>query len=393
MGREGGRVPPRAQTFFARIDSLVERLVLFRPSGPEARPWLGLSVVLMGLAFVFQLAARDLQDLYVFPVLVSAFVLRREGLMILPGSVFLYHLAGWIRGELPLRYLLLNDLVHLLEWGLLAGFVVVTLEKYTALRRIEGRIQSDLQLAKTLQTALTPSDFELGSVRIVGSIHQCDNVGGDFYYFRPFQKRYVLCCLGDVMGKGIASSLLMCMVMSFIFEWGKKSPNPEFLVKKLNRRLVRFLGEDSNFFITMTYAVFDEQSKSLRYATAGHQGGLLVRADGFVDQLDGEGIPLGIFMDAAFPSRELFLETGDRVLLFTDGVTEARGKNGELFGIERLIRLARSKAHCSSRRLVQAIESSVLEHTGGDYTDDLALLVFEVAPDGENPGVEGSSVV
>lgn len=353
---------------------------MFQPRGRAALAWRLAVGVLLLLAAVAR-ALLGPVDLFVFPVLVACFVLRRDGLAVLPLALVFYHLSTLVRNDRPLRLVLVSDVIQFAEWSLLAIFVLVTLDKYTAVRRLESRIHQDLDLARTLQAALTVPEYDFGGVRIQGVIQQSNQVGGDFYYFRPFQKKYVVFCLGDVMGKGISASLIMAMVMGFMFEWGKKSPSPEFILQKLNGRLNRLFGEDSSWFITIVYGVFNEETGELVYASGGGQAGLVLRADGSVDQLVSDGIPLGVFPDTEYQESRLSLGPGDRVVLFTDGVTEARAPKGALFGLERLSQLLREGRELPVEQLVESIRRAVRRHTEGESSDDMALLVAEVKPD------------
>lgn len=375
-------MPHRPPNWFRQLDLFVERLVLSAPDGAKARPWKAAVIGLLLTAFVLRCWAGSawMADLFIFPVVLAGFVLRRGGLWAVPAAVALHHLAASFRGGQSWRQLLLNDLVHLFEWSLLVLVILVTLEKYVALRRLQNRIDEDLKLARVLQSALILPNFDFGRMRMHGFIHQCDDVGGDFYYFRPFQKKYVVFCLGDVMGKGISASLLMSMVMSFMFEWGKKSPSPNFVLSKLNYRLTQLWSGDTGWFLTLFYAVYDEEEGTLSYAAAGGQGGLVLRADGSVEEAVADGLPLGVLEEAEFEEKVIKLDTGDRVVVFTDGVSEARSPEGELFGTDRLAEHLRRYSHLDIERLNQSCRQAVLDFTGGAYTDDLALLVVEVKP-------------
>ncbi len=359
----------------AHIDAALEKLVISSPQGRKARPWSIFVALLLGMAFLLRVlpASQWMADLFVLPIILSGFVLRLQGLWSVPCAVVLYHLAETWRQEVTFEELLINDLLQLTEWSLLSAVILVTLDKYVAIRQMQQRTDKDLEMARVLQSALTVPDERFGSLQLRGFIHQCNDVGGDFYYFRPFQKKYVLFCLGDVMGKGISASLLMSMSLSFFFEWGKKSTSPARVVSRMNHRLHRLWHRGVGWYLTLFYAVFDQETRVLNYANGGHQAGLVVRADGRVESLDAEGLPLGVMEDTEFEERSVQLEVGDRILLFTDGVTEARNCRGELFGVERLKHLVREPGD-----LLERVRDDVLRFTGNCYTDDMALLVVEV---------------
>jgi sigma-B regulation protein RsbU (phosphoserine phosphatase) len=366
----------------------MERLVLFRP-GPRgaARARLLISTLLVAAgAAHFVLGSYLSVDLFIFPILIACVVFRLRGLVVLPMAALGYAAASCLSGDLPFRFIFLNSLGQLIEWTLLAVFVLVTLDRYGVVKQLESRIKGDLELARRLQSALIQPAYDFGTVSIRGFVQQSNDVGGDFYYFRPFLQKYVVFCLGDVMGKGISASLLMAMVMGFMFEWGKKSTSPRFILRKLNSRLLRQWGASEHAFLTTFYAVYAEDTRELTYSAAGHHGALLVRGTGELLSLGTEGIPLGVFEDSDFEDATVKLEVGDRVIVFTDGVTEARGQDGELFGVERLERIVLSHRHVDTSRLLSAIEAGVKQHSRGRLTDDTAVMVMEVkAPDAAFP--------
>ena len=356
---------------------------MIRPSHLVAvRARLLIAVLLVAaVASQFVLGRYLSVDLFVCPILIGCVVFRLQGLIVLPLATSGYALASWLNGGLPFRFIFLNSLGQTLEWSLLAGFVLVTLDRYAAVKRLESRIYQDVELARRLQSALIQPEYDFGTVRIRGFVQQSNELGGDFYYFRPFLQKYVVFCLGDVMGKGISASLLMAMVMGFMFEWGKKSTSPRFVLKKLNHRLLRQWGSSEHAFITAFYAVYCEETRELTYSTAGHHWALLVRVNGELVSLGAEGIPLGVFEESDFEDAVVKLEVGDRVIVFTDGVTEARSPRGDLFGVERLQSIAVSNRHESSDRLLEAIDVGVRSHTRGVLTDDMAVMVMEIKPD------------
>lgn len=360
------------------LDRWLEKLVVFRPTGRSSRRWrwlIGASLLLaFGLRSVYgQFLALDL---FLIPVLLSAALFRNRGLWMVPASALAYYLAGWLCQGIDKPHLLFNTLGQSLEWSLLAGFALVTLDRYGAIKRLQGRMNQDVELARRLQLALMQNHFELGSVRLCGRVNQTLEVGGDFYYFRPFGQKYVVFCLGDVMGKGIAASLLMALIMGFMFEWGKKSPSPAFVLKKLNQRLSRW-NQNQTSFVTMIYAVYDEETQQLAYANAGHPAGLLLRKSGELVGLEGTGLPLGVIEESDWEERVTPMHEGDRLILFSDGLLEARDRQGVEFGADSLEVLLKLTQRMPLDEALQHIENQVRRHCQGKLGDDLAMLMME----------------
>ena len=360
------------------LDRVLDRLVGFRPSQGEARLWQGLiSLSLLGAFAVRAGYGQVLSvDLFLLPVLLSAALFRNRGLLVIPLAALAYYLGGLFCSGIDSRHLMLNTLGQIVEWSLLSGFGLVTLDRYGAIKHLQARIKQDVELARRLQLALMQNRFELGSVILRGKVNQTLEVGGDFYYFRPFGQKYVVFCLGDVMGKGISASLLMALVMGFMFEWGKKSPSPAFVLRKLNQRLTQWNQQQSTF-VTMFYAVYDEEEERLYYANAGHPAGLLLRLDGSIEYLEGTGLPLGVLDETVWEERQTSLGSGERLIMYSDGLLEARNRQGEDFGMERLAHHLQSTQSLPLDAALEGIEAQVRLFCHGKLSDDLALLMME----------------
>lgn len=360
------------------LDRLLDRLVVFRPSHRSATYWKITIAALLALAF----AVRSLYghvlsvDVFLLPVLLAAALFRNRGMLVIPLAATGYCLGGLLCEGIDNRHIFLNTLGQVVEWVLLCGFGLVTLDRYGAIKRLQARMANDVELARRLQLALMQNRFELGTVALRGKVNQTLEVGGDFYYFRPFGQKYVVFCLGDVMGKGISASLLMALVMGFMFEWGKKSPSPSFVLRKLNQRLMQWNQQQSTF-VTMFYAVYDEEEKRLYYANAGHPAGLLLRADGSVEHLEGTGIPLGVLDESEWGENQTPIGEGERLLMYSDGLLEARDQEGEDYGMERLTRSLQATQGLSLEQALEQIESDVRRFCQGRLSDDLAILVME----------------
>ncbi len=368
-----------------RLDRTMQRLVLRKPSPLVAKLWLTALTVLLSVAFLARLkfGGQLTVDLFVVPILVATIVFKRHGLWVLLVASFLYTVAGFLCDGVPSRYVGFNTAGQVLEWAVLSLFVIITLDRYSEVKKLQNRTDQDLALARKLQSSMIPPNYRVGTVRIEGFVRQTHNLGGDFYYLRPFQQKYVVVCLGDVMGKGTAASLMMAIVMGFLFEWGKKTVSPVSVLKTLNQQLCTLSKSSATEtpFVTLFYAVYNEESTELTYSLAGHQSGILLRKDGTNLLLATEGIPVGIFEDASYVQQSVFLDQGDRVILFTDGVAEARNIEGEMFGTDRILTAAVDGKNRSIQELLETIKERVLSHSTGEDTDDIAVLILETCED------------
>lgn len=382
---------PRS-SFVEVVDSRIERFLLGRRAAEDQRQSVavaaGVVALILGAGLLKASSGAFVTiDLFMIPVVVGCFFFRHHALMVVDSAVLCDFLVSWQSevgwGSLsrPSARLVIEVMLEGLELLVLGAFVSVTLEKWAALSTMQRRTEEDLELAKALQSSLINQSYALGRVAIEGNIHQCSAVGGDFFYFRPFEKKMVTFCLGDVMGKGISASLMMSMVMSFVHEWGKRSTNPAEVCGRLNRRLTRLWDGKKGWFLTIFYAIFDEETGVLSYCSAGQQGGFLLPFDGPPVHFSECDPPVGVLEAYEFERHEMTLRPGDRVVLFTDGVSEARSPAGELFGVERVSEILVSlPAKASGRELVDRLEQEVLAFTGGIYTDDTAILHFQYLP-------------
>jgi sigma-B regulation protein RsbU (phosphoserine phosphatase) len=152
--------------------------------------------------------------------------------------------------------------------------------------------------------------------------------------------------------------------------------SPAELCAKVNRVISSNTADDK--FITLFYCLIDCKAGRLAYANAGHNPALLVRKDGGVARLETGGAVLGPFSESFYEQGEAEIRPGDRVLLFTDGITEARDESGEEFGEERLIRLAVDNRRLDAHELQAVVTRAVASFAGDCFHDDATLVALSV---------------
>jgi serine phosphatase RsbU (regulator of sigma subunit) len=245
---------------------------------------------------------------------------------------------------------------------------------------VQQRLQKereDLEQAREIQAALLPKDIPiLEGYEISGAWLPTRSVSGDYYDILPLAENKIAICIGDVCGKGMPAALLMANVQAAVRAVAGESVSPADLCQRVNRILCENVAEGR--FVTFFYGVIYAKARRLVYTCAGHNPPLLVRADGTVTRLDKGGTVLGLFAAWQYESSEITFSTGDRLLLFTDGLTEAQSTTGEEFGEERLIRLLSSRPELSAKELQDTIVSSVSEFSSGNFHDDVTLLALQV---------------
>jgi PAS domain S-box-containing protein len=234
------------------------------------------------------------------------------------------------------------------------------------------------RIADTLQAALLDLPDVLPGLSFshrYRSATEATRVGGDFYDLFDLGSGRVGVIIGDVSGKGLEAAALTSFVKTTIKTHAYDGSPPADVMTKANDVLIRSLLKAS--FVTVFYGVLHTWSGRLTYCSGGHPPGI-VKGPNDVVALPGTESPvLGAFADMTFSERDIQLLPGDTLLLYTDGVTEARGPDG-LFGDERLVELCGSSQAKNPEELVTAVLDGVLAWTGGSLRDDLALLALSL---------------
>jgi sigma-B regulation protein RsbU (phosphoserine phosphatase) len=183
----------------------------------------------------------------------------------------------------------------------------------------------------------------------------------------------VAVAIGDVVGKGIPAALLMSNLQAIVRSFAQAAITPAKLCEKANEVIAANIGPGK--FITFFYAVIDTASMELDYCCAGHNPPLLLRSGGQIERLGDGGTVLGLFPEACMPDQSAHLASGDRLLLFTDGVTEAMNAEGEQFGEKRLIEVFSQNRATSANDVLNHILAGVTDHATGKFQDDVTLLM------------------
>jgi len=231
--------------------------------------------------------------------------------------------------------------------------------------------------AREIQQGLLPKEIpQVRGYEIVDAWRPAHAVSGDYFDVLKFGEDQLALCIADVVGKGMPAALLMSNVQAAVKAFASEGVAPQELCEKVNGVVCRNIAASK--FITFFYGLLDASRKRLRYANAGHNAPILVRRDGTSTRLAEGGAVLGVFPDWSYEQGEVGLETGDRVLLFTDGVTEVRNAAGEEFGEERLIGVLTQHRRLGAAQLRQQVMGAVTEFSSGNFQDDVTLIVMAV---------------
>jgi sigma-B regulation protein RsbU (phosphoserine phosphatase) len=237
-----------------------------------------------------------------------------------------------------------------------------------------GILQSEVLEARKIQEGLLPKEFpHFPGFQISGMWQPASIVGGDYYDVFGFGESAAALCIGDVVGKGLPAALLMSNLQAAIRGVATETLPPAELCAKVNRGIRGNLATEK--FISLFYGFLDAAGRKLSYANAGHNPPILVRKDGSHLRLREGGPVIGVFGEGAYSQGEINLAAGDRLVLFTDGVTEAANPRDEEFGEDRLIGLVAENRDLEAQGLQRKILDVVHEFCAGNFRDDVTLLV------------------
>lgn len=245
--------------------------------------------------------------------------------------------------------------------------------------------QQEREIAEALriQQGFLPHGIpQISGYKIEAAWQPARIVAGDYYDVVDFGDDSVGICIADVAGKGLPAAMLMSNLQAAVRGLASPAISPERLCERLNTLVCRNIASDR--FITLFYAYLDGPAHRLRYTNAGHNSPVVVHPDGSYNRLREGGGVLGVFELQTFAMGVQELVSGDRIVLFTDGVTEACGPtvsandDAEEFGEARLLDVITQNRGASAEQLRRVILDAVEEHCRGNWHDDATLVVVAV---------------
>jgi PAS domain S-box-containing protein len=250
----------------------------------------------------------------------------------------------------------------------------------TARKEVEQRLrdrETSLEAARTILDELIPHEpFSARGLRIEGACFAADYAPGDFFDYFTREDGSVVVVVADASGHGIDSALLMSSTQARLRSYAELSLTVEEMLERTNE--VLFHSTRGEHFVTMVLISIDPSSRTFRYASAGHPSGYVFSAGGELKRaLDSLSMPLAFEHEGTFPvSDPIAYETGDLILLVTDGVTEARSESGELFGKERMLHVVREEITSPTDVVLNRMHRAIHEFTGTEAPQDDETIVL-----------------
>lgn len=246
-------------------------------------------------------------------------------------------------------------------------------ERAKRLKRAAG----DWEEAKRTQLGFLPKEIpQIPGCEFSGAWLPMHGIGGDYFDVIALDANRFAFTIADVAGKGIAAALLMSNLQATVRGLAVQDLPPANLAEQLNRIISKNTASDR--FITFFYAVFDAQSRRLLYSNGGHNAPIVLRRDGSIDRLSSGGQALGIFEEERYEQEEITLAEGDRLALFTDGITEASDGTEEEFGEARLLEILQQSRSLSAADIQKIVLSRVAEFSGEKFQDDATLVLLAI---------------
>ncbi|MEI6206164.1 MAG: SpoIIE family protein phosphatase [Desulfuromonadales bacterium] len=273
--------------------------------------------------------------------------------------------------------------------GQLAQAITIVLEVEAKMRERDqkeqallenARVMRDMEIARQIQISLLPENVpEFFGLEIAGRCISAAHVGGDYYDFFRRDEQILDLLIADVSGHSVGAALIMAEVRTLLRAQINVIHSASAILNTLNTMLYDDLTR-AELFITMFYAKYNSATGRLTYSNAGHNHPLIHRK-GEISciELDTEGLIIGVKPSVVFEERSIELVSGDVLLFFTDGLTEAHNQDGDPFGTERICRHLDNVTSLSAREIIDSFYNEIFEFTGsGTLQDDVSIVALKI---------------
>jgi len=243
------------------------------------------------------------------------------------------------------------------------------------------RMKRELEIAEQIQSSLLPKEIpKLAGFHCAADMIPAQEVGGDYYDVIQLGENRMGLVIGDVAGKGVPAGMVMLMVRTIIHAIITDLASPLEVISMLSKRI--YPQMDSKQFMTLLYLVWDKENKTLRYASAGHEHILHYKSStNKIERIRSGGLAIGMHpeIEQFVVQKEIHLDKNDVVVLYTDGITEARNNYEKMYGLDRLQAIFQNNARLEINNLRGKILQDVNDfRDGAKQYDDITLLAFKI---------------
>ena len=310
--------------------------------------------------------------------------LGQKGIQLLIPMVTQSRLVGLL--TMPLRPGQDYEVHELQLLTIVAGQVALQVENSRLYEEevAKQKLEEEMAMARQIQARLLPGvipdivGVDIGAINISSK-----QVSGDYYDLIERPDGRLAMVIADVSGKGMPASILASNLQAALRAQCDTCSSPGLVLERINRQI--HASTDPQHFATLFLAVFDPLQRTLVYSSGGHNPPVLIRAQGACEMLDKGGMPLGAFDFGTYEEGEIQLEEGDLLFLYTDGLTETKGPDGEEdFGEDRLEKLLRSRLDVDVTDLIDEIKEGLREFSGRrEHDDDITMIAMKVTAAGQ----------
>lgn len=257
------------------------------------------------------------------------------------------------------------------------GDYMITLKDTTAAKE---KIESELRIAKEIQMSMIPHIFppfpDLPQIDVFAVLKSAKEVGGDLYDFFVIDGNKFCFAIGDVSGKGVPASLFMAVTRTLVRSISDKEFSPSVIVSSLNKSISQ--NNESSMFVTFFMGVLDLSNGNLRYTNAGHNPPVIIKENKVAVMFEKtKYIPVGLFEDFEYEESSIQLESGDKIFLYTDGVSEAENNEHKLFGDTTIMDIINLNISATPRELIGKMEEEISAHVNGfAQSDDITMMAI-----------------
>lgn len=252
----------------------------------------------------------------------------------------------------------------------------VTRERKLEMELIERnkKMSKDLKFAKKIQEKILPKKGDVDNIRIDYLYKPSEMLSGDMFDVFSIDREHVGIYISDVAGHGIGASIMTMFIRQTMRAIKDDILSPSLVLSELHRRF-SLLGLEVDKYFTIFYGVYNKRTRIFKYANAGHNCIPIRYNDDSIDLLESKGYPIALLLDElTFKEKKVEILKGDKILFYTDGITEAKDHNNVLFGVKGVVDTIKN----SPDDILKQIENRFIYHSWGEQDDDYALLLMEI---------------